>query len=72
MTATNKANSLYAFLDGTPETLKVTQQDGHIKGRLSHTNDKIETGGDKKLLTYIKANLKLHLRSRKASSIFFP
>ena len=43
MTATNKANSLYAFLDGTPETLKVTQQDGHIKGRLSHTNDKIET-----------------------------
>ena len=44
MIATNKANSLYAFLDGPPGPLKITVQGGHVKGILQYTNATLSYG----------------------------
>jgi hypothetical protein len=43
MTATNNPNMLHAFLDGTSESLKITQQGGCGKGSLLYKNEEIET-----------------------------
>ena len=43
LTATNKASSLHAFLNGTPEPAKVTHEGDHTKGSLLYTNAEFET-----------------------------